>query len=167
MSYKKYAYKGYTPEHYHSKLLDTDLASWAVGDYFKKRDSGEKGSAKCAMGQLGVRYSMNPEHYPEEAKGMLEMFRHYLDVEVHHVNDGLDTAYAFAQNDTAFINPKQRILSAIRVCEDVYNIEQMLLEDRRKVRILLSYLHRNPANFDLGDYTITKSNTSSTNLLYE
>lgn len=170
MSYNRYLHKGFSPDYYHAKLSSTNSASWAKGDYFKKRDDGSPGSAKCAMGQLGVRYSMTPSDYTDEQQGMIDLFRHYLDVEVHHINDGLDVTYNYIDPDEeeGFIpSPKQRILGALRIAQDIHNVEQLLLEDKRKVRILLSYLHRNPCSFDFGEYVVTKTADVSTNLLYK
>lgn len=159
--YRPFALKGFTPQYYYYKLYETPAKGWAVGDYFKKRDDGSPGSAKCVMGHLGVRYGMTPdEDYTDEQMGFIKLFRHYLGVEVHHVNDGLDLLYNTDHH------PKQRILSAINMAQELHYIEEVMMEDKRMVRVILDYLHRNPNGFDMDGYSVIKTNYTSTNTLY-
>lgn len=171
--------KGLTPNYFFNKLQKINSGAWAEGDYCRTRDDAP-GMRRCAMGLLGVGYRSVPNKYSDEQKGLIEIFRHYLNADVHMVNDGtsfdpmiergegsvhkqqdLSLLYSYdsmIQNEDSYIpTPKSRVLGALGLAINLYNVEELIREDRRFLIILLDYLHRNPNSYNFMGYSITKS----------
>lgn len=171
--------KGLTPNFFYNKLQRVNSGAWAEGDYCRTRDDAP-GMRRCAMGLLGVGYRSVPEKYTDEQKAFIEIFKHYLNADVHMVNDGtsfdgmtdkgegtvyeqkdLSLLYSYdsmTQNESSYIpTPKARVLGALSLAINLYNVEELIREDRRFLTILLDYLHRNPNSYNFNGYSITKS----------